>query len=317
LRKTQIDKDDPRGFLLMLGASGSGKSSLARAGVMPALVEPGVIDGIGLWRRALMKPSDAQSNVFLALAQALLNESALPELALYGTTAEGLMERFSNGEPSAVTEKIESGLLIASERERARQEVEINELIHKYRIEDRHADAESLQARLSRLAPPRACIALLIDQLDEIFTGDVSPANRAAFIEAMAALARSGFAVVLTTLRSDFYHRLAEFPILLELAQGTASYHLAAPHSLRLARLLNRLRSPDCALTSILRHGSRLMKRSATRPLRILRSYPCWSLRWRNFIFVRHGAETEFCDGKTTRPSTGWKGSLPIRQMNV
>lgn len=240
LRKTQIDKDDPRGFLLMLGASGSGKSSLARAGVMPALVEPGVIDGIGLWRRALMKPSDAQSNVFLALAQALLNESALPELALYGTTAEGLMERFSNGEPSAVTEKIESGLLIACERERARQEVEINELIHKYRIEDRHADAESLQARLSRLVPPRACIALLIDQLDEIFTGDISPANRAAFIEAMAALARSGFAVVLTTLRSDFYHRLAEFPILLELAQGTASYHLAAPTLVEIGQVIRK-----------------------------------------------------------------------------
>ena len=47
-KKTQVDKDDPRGFLLMLGASGSGKSSLARAGVMPTLVEPGVIDGIGL-----------------------------------------------------------------------------------------------------------------------------------------------------------------------------------------------------------------------------------------------------------------------------
>ena len=44
----------------MLGASGSGKSSLARAGVMPTLVEPGVIDGIGLWRRAVMKPSDAE-----------------------------------------------------------------------------------------------------------------------------------------------------------------------------------------------------------------------------------------------------------------
>ena len=35
LRKTQVDKDDPRGFLLMLGASGSGKSSLARAGSYP------------------------------------------------------------------------------------------------------------------------------------------------------------------------------------------------------------------------------------------------------------------------------------------
>ena len=42
-------------------------------------------------------------------------------------------------------EKIQSGLLIASERERARQEVEISELIHKYRAENRNADAQALE----------------------------------------------------------------------------------------------------------------------------------------------------------------------------
>ena len=240
LRKTQIDKDDPRGFLLMLGASGSGKSSLARAGVMPTLVEPGVIDGVGLWRRAVMKPSDAEGNIFLGLAQALLNQTALPELALHGTTAESLMERFSEGAPAAVTEKIESGLLIASERERARQEVEVSELIHRYRTEDRSADAEALQARLRGLVPPKACLALLIDQLDELFTSDLSPAIRGAFVETIAALARSKFAVVLTTLRSDFYHRLAEYPALLELAQGTASYHLASPTLVEIGQIIRK-----------------------------------------------------------------------------
>ena len=98
LRKTQIDKDDPRGFLLMLGASGSGKSSLARAGVMPTLVEPGVIDGIGLWRRAVMKPSDAEGHVFLGLAQAVLYEGGLPELAAHGSTAEALAIGSTKGE---------------------------------------------------------------------------------------------------------------------------------------------------------------------------------------------------------------------------
>jgi tetratricopeptide (TPR) repeat protein len=240
LRKTQIDKDDPRGFLLMLGASGSGKSSLARAGVMPTLVEPGVIDGIGLWRRAVMKPSDAEGNVFLGLAQAVLNQTALPELALQGTTAETLAERFSEGAAAVVAEKIERGLLIASERERARQEVGISELIHKYQTEDRSADAEALRARLGGLAPPKACLALLIDQLDELFTGDLLPATRAAFVETMAALARSGFAIILTTLRSDFYHRLAEYPVLLELAQGTASYHLAPPTLVEIGQIIRK-----------------------------------------------------------------------------
>ncbi|HEY5743792.1 MAG TPA: tetratricopeptide repeat protein, partial [Terrimicrobiaceae bacterium] len=240
LRKTQVDKDDPRGFLLMLGASGSGKSSLARAGVMPALVEPGVIGGVGLWRRAIMKPSDANGDVFLGFAQALLHESALPELAAQGTTAERLAERFAAGPPAAVTEKLGSGLLIASERERARQEVEINELIHKYRTEDRLADAEGLQIRLSRLVSPKACLALLIDQFDELFTGDLSAPTRAAFVETIAALVRSESAVVLTTLRSDFYHRLAEYPTLLELAQGTASYHLAPPNPIEIGQIIRK-----------------------------------------------------------------------------
>ncbi len=67
LRKTQSDKDDPRSFLLVLGASGSGKSSLARAGILPVVTEPGVIEGVGLWRRAVMKPSDAGGDVLVAL----------------------------------------------------------------------------------------------------------------------------------------------------------------------------------------------------------------------------------------------------------
>ena len=240
LRKTQIDKDDPRGFLLMLGASGSGKSSLARAGVMPTLVEPGVIDGIGLWRRAVMKPSDAEGHVFSGLAQAVLNEGGLPELAAHGSTTEALADRFQEGGAKAVVEKVQSGLLIASERERARQEVEISELIHKYRSESRNADAQALEVRLRALAPPRPCLALLVDQLDELFTGDVSAENRGAFVETMAGLSRSGFAVILTTLRSDFYHRVAEYPILLELAQGTASYHLAPPTLVEIGQIIRK-----------------------------------------------------------------------------
>ena len=240
LRKTQIDKDDPRGFLLMLGASGSGKSSLARAGVMPTLVEPGVIDGIGLWRRAIMKPSDVEGNVFFGLAQAVLSETGLPELVVHGSTAETLAGRFEQGRAEAVLEKIQSGLLIASERERARQEVEISELIQKYRSENRNADAQALEGRLRVLAPPKPCLALLIDQLDELFTGDVSPEIRGAFVETVARLARSGFAVILTTLRSDFYHRVAEHPVLLELAQGTASYHLAPPTLVEIGQIIRK-----------------------------------------------------------------------------
>ena len=39
-----------RPFVLVVGASGSGKSSLVRAGVLPLLTQPETIEGIGLWR---------------------------------------------------------------------------------------------------------------------------------------------------------------------------------------------------------------------------------------------------------------------------
>jgi hypothetical protein len=63
-------------FLLLLGASGSGKSSLARAGLLPRLDKPGSAPGVDGWRKAVFTPGQ---NPLSALAQALF--AALPELA--------------------------------------------------------------------------------------------------------------------------------------------------------------------------------------------------------------------------------------------
>lgn len=49
--QAQATQNRPR-FVLISGASGSGKSSLARAGVLPTLIKSNVIQGVGLWRRA-------------------------------------------------------------------------------------------------------------------------------------------------------------------------------------------------------------------------------------------------------------------------
>ena len=77
---------DGRAFVLVLGASGSGKSSLVRAGVLPLLTQPGVIEGVGLWRRAVMRPGDSSGDLFDALAAALLRDQAVPELTADRTT---------------------------------------------------------------------------------------------------------------------------------------------------------------------------------------------------------------------------------------
>jgi hypothetical protein len=72
-----------RPFVLVVGASGSGKSSLVRAGVLPLLTLPETIEGVGLWRWAVTRPGTGGSvgDCFDALAATLLEPSALPGLA--------------------------------------------------------------------------------------------------------------------------------------------------------------------------------------------------------------------------------------------
>jgi hypothetical protein len=57
-------------FFLIVGASGSGKSSLARAGLIPRLTTPGVVAFVDLWRVARMKPGEGQAGPLMALATA-------------------------------------------------------------------------------------------------------------------------------------------------------------------------------------------------------------------------------------------------------
>ncbi len=49
--------EESKPFVLVFGSSGVGKSSLVRAGVLPQLLKPGVIEGIGHWRHAIFRPS--------------------------------------------------------------------------------------------------------------------------------------------------------------------------------------------------------------------------------------------------------------------
>ena len=51
--------------------SGVGKSSLVRAGVLPTITQPGVIEGVGLWRWCVFRPSDATGDLCDGLATAL------------------------------------------------------------------------------------------------------------------------------------------------------------------------------------------------------------------------------------------------------
>ena len=83
-----------RAFVLVVGPSGIGKSSLVRAGVMPALMHSGAVERIGIWRRAIVVPGGTVQSLFHELAAALTADDALPELPRQGMGLEDSLRRF-------------------------------------------------------------------------------------------------------------------------------------------------------------------------------------------------------------------------------
>ena len=102
-------------FLLLIGSSGSGKSSLARAGLSPRLTTPGVVGVVDRWRVALMRPGERKGEPVLALAQRLFDgpndipaeeegrPEALPELGDSShKTPQNLAKALAAGDAASV-----------------------------------------------------------------------------------------------------------------------------------------------------------------------------------------------------------------------
>ncbi len=199
-------------FLLVFGMSGSGKSSLVRAGLLPTLIQPGVVEGIGLWRWSILRPSDAAGDLFHGLALALLGTNALPEMGDDGLDVVELAA-FCRESPQRVVGLIRSGLKRAATAEAAREQL---------------------------TAPPATRLALVIDQMEEIFTQEhLSGEARVAFVAVLAALAQSGLVWIIGTMRSDFYPRCAEVPNLAALKEQGAQYDLLPPSFTEIRQMIS------------------------------------------------------------------------------
>ncbi len=229
----------PPAFVLVSAMSGIGKSSLVRAGVLPLLTTPGVVEGIGLWRRAVMKPAGGVGGLFSALAGALAASEALPELFADGTTVSQVAEAL-RASPSGADMLVKGGLSQAAAKLRSDEERQLQQWEADFAAKGRPADAERSRRQRTDLRQRDAALALLVDQLEEIFTaGDkVAEAERDAFLLALDALARSGRVVVLATLRSDFFARAGEVHALAALTKAGVLYQLEPPISAELAQII-------------------------------------------------------------------------------
>ena len=77
--------------------------------------------------------------------------------------------------------------------------------------------------------PVRADLLIVVDQLDELFGGEVSDAERARFAKLLAQLVATGRVWVIATLRADLYERFLKQPDLLGIKSKGATTILLLP----------------------------------------------------------------------------------------
>jgi hypothetical protein len=197
-------------FLLVIGASGSGKSSFLRAGLVPYLTRPGTVPEIDLWRSALVLPG---GDPLVSLAEALFAKAGLgPELR-QGTfpTAQALAGLLA-GNPDTAVAPIRKAI-------------------------EQAAESRATQAKFETSRPARLLLA--IDQAERLFL-EANPEDAGAFAAIVAALIRHQLAYVIVALRSDAYPRFQLSGAFRDLRDAGATFDLVPPASGELEEIVTR-----------------------------------------------------------------------------
>jgi WD40 repeat protein len=191
-----LDKLQETHFLAVVGTSGSGKSSLVRAGLLPAL-ESGFMSGAGpRWIIAELRPGDRP---FSRLAAALVSETEWAH-ALRGGGQDGRRDAPERpGDPESAA---------GAEALRAPKKLE----------EDLRRGNLALNWLLGVHPPPQDTrLLILVDQFEELFRFHrIAGADSRAFVSLLLGAATHPSIYVVVTLRSEFLGDCALFPALPE-----------------------------------------------------------------------------------------------------
>ncbi len=195
-------------FLLILGASGSGKSSLLYAGLIPVLMRPGAVPEIDRFRVVVIAPGP---DPFADLADCLLAPQALgPELASSRFGDREALIQALRGDPATAALVLGGAL-------------------------DKVADARRAEALFDTDRPARLLLA--IDQAERLFAE--APMSAEAFGALLRALT-GAVAYTVMVIRSDAYPRFQACSPLLSLRDSGATFDLIPPTPAELADIVER-----------------------------------------------------------------------------
>ncbi|MGE3840290.1 MAG: SUMF1/EgtB/PvdO family nonheme iron enzyme [Vicinamibacterales bacterium] len=199
-------------FVLITGPSGSGKSSLARAGVLPDVCNDEIDADIQRWRWLALRPSQLGDDLLGGLVKAL-GASERKDLEKHEALPE-LNQWASDVAPPKDAESFEEWLTLLKTRTR-----------------------DALDAAGGKRGATR--LIVLVDQMEELFSGTaIADHPRQQLFKALEKLARSGSVWVLATVRSDFYHHCQTLPALVRMKEGGGWFDLLPPTSDALSRVI-------------------------------------------------------------------------------
>ncbi|MEA9575981.1 winged helix-turn-helix domain-containing protein [Xanthomonas campestris] len=196
-----------RALVLLSGASGCGKTSLLRAGVVPLLAQPGGLDGlqavaVAYCSLAACRSGDVADTLTRALAEWAADGRAVFSAAQMATCTQWLTQ------PAALHAAIAEAMRHAAP---ARETVQTH----------RH-------------------LLLVIDHAEALVaTPGITAQDRAACTALLQALCSSAHVAVLMATRSDFYPRLIEaVPELVELKRGDGHVDLLPPRDGEIGQII-------------------------------------------------------------------------------
>ncbi|MGO4891351.1 nSTAND1 domain-containing NTPase [Flavobacterium sp. W21_SRS_FM6] len=183
-----------RAFCLMLGPSGTGKSSLINAGVLPKLLHHNGYDGIGVVSYTSLDFADINQNrLFIDLASALLDWDIADQPVFSGLSADSLAEQLQH-DSQAVLSQCKQAL----------------------------SNGPALFAK--------PLLFLFIDRLEVLLSSPLfSDAERSLFLTVIETLATSGCILVFSACRNDFYPLVVSHPSLMAGKDNGAHFDLLPP----------------------------------------------------------------------------------------